>query len=75
MKRIQLDANELEAVETILTRLAEAYLEKRGGLLNCLSCAYFAEDSETCNLSKPAARPPARILCKGCPKWQPGKPF
>jgi hypothetical protein len=39
----------------------------------CLNCLQFNEKTETCALAK--ARPPARVIAYGCPKWEEDIPF
>ena len=39
----------------------------------CPSCEHFDEPRELCELA--AARPPARTIAYGCPKWLGAPPF
>lgn len=35
---------------------------------SCLNCDHFTEATEQCDVYK--TRPPARVICFGCPKWE-----
>lgn len=35
---------------------------------SCINCDHFDEPKENCRLFK--SRPPARVICFGCPKWE-----
>jgi len=41
----------------------------------CLDCEHFTEGPDTCGLVHPPARPPARIIVLGCPKYVAAIPF
>lgn len=40
---------------------------------SCLSCDFFDEEAELCNMAH--QRPPARVLVLGCGQWSPRIPF
>lgn len=52
----------------LLTRANEACLR------SCMSCEFFTERTEGCELAQ-GARPPARIIAYGCERWVEDIPF
>lgn len=40
---------------------------------SCINCINFQESTETCVLVN--ARPPARVLARGCESWEEDIPF
>lgn len=36
----------------------------------CLTCCYFNDKTEECELVKPSMRPPAHVIAFGCPKYE-----
>lgn len=40
---------------------------------SCLTCQHFEEATEICRIA--AARPPARVIAMGCPKYFEQPPF
>lgn len=36
---------------------------------SCINCMHFDEASETCGITTPRQRPPARIIAAGCNLW------
>jgi recombinational DNA repair protein RecR len=61
-----LDMALLEAVDTLSQGLAKAAIINRR---TCVHCGHFTQ-AETCKLSPTQARPPARIIAFGCPRFE-----
>lgn len=61
---------ELSDIElnTSLTLLIRRILTDRSfPFKSCLSCKNFIEETEICKLAN--QRPPAKVICYGCPKY------
>lgn len=41
---------------------------------SCVTCNHFADD-ETCKLTDPPMRPPAKVIAFGCPSYDDDIPF
>lgn len=49
----------------------EVVIEESFVYTSCMNCINFREhQSETCGLTNPLIRPPARIIAYGCPQWE-----
>jgi len=59
-----------------LASIADALVEElhlRGVLRSCPDCIHWDDPSETCG--KYLARPPAKVIAKGCHEFEPNIPF
>ena len=46
-----------------------------GKIKTCMRCDYFNQVKETCGLTSPPQRPPAKIIAYGCPAFSDEVPF
>lgn len=55
-------------IQAIISGSLRDIAEKHHIYQCCLNCINFREQTELCGLAN--ARPPARVICFGCPQWE-----
>lgn len=55
-------------------RIISAFVQLVQRRPNCLTCQHFDEPSESCGMAG-GARPPARTIAYGCPRYAENPPF